>query len=40
MKGFDGDMNLADKFQARLTLTDRWATWRHLDRALSPSRTK
>lgn len=40
MKEFDGDTNLSDKFLAGITLTDRWATWRHLDRALSPSHVK
>lgn len=40
MKKFDSDSNLSDRFLAGITLTDRWATWRHLDRALSPSHVK
>lgn len=40
MKEFDGDTNLSRSFLDRIIRTDRWAVWRHLDRALSPSHVK
>lgn len=40
MKEFGGDSELSGKFLDRIILTDRWAVWRHLDRALSTSHVK
>jgi len=37
MTEFPGDPDLSRKFLAGIRRTDRWAVWRHLDRALSPS---
>lgn len=40
MNALAGEPELSEKFLDRIMLTDRWALWRHLDRASSISRVR